>query len=149
MGKIVSILGSNDCGIFATHFCERIYQDSANFEVLAKRRTLANWFAQQSLNGRREELAQHIRLLCEDQRKADQPLEGKPNIRLPSPADVGQQVRFVTRYIVTNCLQFLNSAEKRKERSIKRSHEKEALPNSGLFMGRHPSLSFSVYCTMY
>ena len=85
---------SNDCGVHAMVMVEKIYQDPEGFKSKAQRRTLGNWFARQSLKGRRDELADFIKLLAQDQRRPGEVLEGEPAVELPTPTVVQRQVCF-------------------------------------------------------
>ena len=70
--------GSNNCGLFTLEYIEKILDHPDYFVVLAKSRALGNWFSVQSVDQKREKLAEQIRQMAVDQRLPGGELEGRP-----------------------------------------------------------------------
>lgn len=85
--------GSNNCGLFLCQNVELILNSPQRFEDLARRGMLGNWYAVQSLDNKRAQLAEQIRQMAADQRLRGGQLEGRPlDLPLPEPVVVYKQV---------------------------------------------------------
>ena len=59
---------SNNCGLFLLKFVDKILEETRDFLVRAREDALADWFPASEVDGKREEVAGHIRQLATDQR---------------------------------------------------------------------------------
>ena len=83
-------MGSNNCGIFAIEYIERIVSDPQQFIHDARGNNLANWFDPHSLDTKRVEISARISQAAETQQM------GCPNsyvqLPLPTPSSIFRQV---------------------------------------------------------
>ena len=75
--------GSNDCGIFLLESMSRIQENPLEFIARAERDTLKEWYSTASLVKRREELAETLRRLGEEQRLPGGLHEAEGPLHLP------------------------------------------------------------------
>ena len=92
---------SNNCGLFLLKFVDKILEETRDFLVRAREDALADWFPASEVDGKREEVAGHIRQLATDQRLPGGELEGVVLDLLgplPTPAEVKTKVQVYFTY---------------------------------------------------
>ena len=75
---------SNDCGLFALEYAEKIVQDPDEFVRKARLNDLSDWFDSDTVSVKRKELAELLRQLGEEQRQPGGVLESEGPLYLPS-----------------------------------------------------------------
>ena len=83
---------SNNCGMFALEDVEKILDNTEQFEEQAKSDGLSNWFSVQSVDKKRQQVAEEVIQTAEDQRKSGGKLEGRPPLVVTLPHQLHQQL---------------------------------------------------------